>query len=86
MIQKTKIVPCLVRDPEGKTKVALEDGPGAFFQHPDWRCTDLTCLIRGKARPGGSAYDKLKVELKTVGSLHGVASCEGGGRAERKHS
>lgn len=69
-----RIVPCLVLDNEGKTRVELEGTGGA------WRCTNWKCELRGRGE--GTAYDDPGVRLKTRrrGNIHGVMDCKGVGK------
>ena len=82
---REKIVPCLVLDPKGKTEILLDRGPRSAFDNPIWTCSRVECPIRGNHLKNGiSVYDSLEVGLKTVGGIHGIAWCQGGGKTERK--
>lgn len=76
-------VPCFVLDITGKTGITLEKGAGSFSGNPKWKCDDITCPIRTRSIPGevGAAYHPLSVRLRTANGIHGVVSCEGGGKA-----
>lgn len=76
---KTKTLPCLVRDPSGRTEVIL-NREGGSFGYPIWVCGDMPC----PKRHGGPPLGDLHVRFGTPDQIHGIIWCEGFGKAERK--
>jgi len=74
-----KIVNCFVITPDGSQKVELFKGPDYYFQHPDWRCSNIKCPMYETNRQSGTMPE---VRLGNYDGKHGVIRCGGG--AERK--
>jgi len=81
-MSRTRVLPCLVRDPSGSTVVKLNRGLHSVYGYPKWECDKWECPKRGELT--NNVYEPLSVRLGDSGQIHGVVRCEGGGKVERR--
>jgi hypothetical protein len=83
-MQRTREVPCLLRDIMGDVVVTLEKGPNSSFGYTDWRCTDTNCTLMETHNPMRSDNDGPEVRLRSIRQRHGVTGCKGVGKMTEK--